>query len=184
MLLILAIVSGSHFVMAQSLLPPPFGMKWGEQPDKILDWADAKRLDVDIKIPGKRPEIREFRVSSPQGPVPGHKAFALEARDHRGHLYEVTVHSGAPDTPNKQLKADFSQIKKALSAKHGSFVPNKKQEKKEDGFVRSSESYHVEPVSGLLLLLAYTEIHDTLRQKSSARFSLLYRNDNIVPKRR
>jgi len=182
-LIVCAILSCGGSLLAQSLLPPPFGMKWGDQPDKILDWAEAKKLDVDIKIPGRQPEIRQLRVSSPQGALPGHKAFALEARYHWGNLFEVTVHYGAPTLSIRQVKTDFSQIKKALSAKHGVFVPNKKQEKKEDGFVRLSESHHVEPVAGLLLLLIYTEVEDTGRNKKSARFSLLYRNENIIPKK-
>ena len=173
----------SQTLCAQSLLPPPFGLQWGDQPDKILDWAEAKKLDVVIKIPGSRPEIREIRVSAERGALPGHQAFALEARYHWGNLFEVTVHYGAPGMKPREIKSSFEKLKKAMEIKYGVFVPNNKQEKKGEGFVRNSVSYHVEPVSGLLLLLAYTELEDLQRKKNSARFSLLYRNDNIIPKK-
>ena len=172
----------SQTLYAQAILPPPFGLKWGGQPDKILDWAEAKKLDVTIKIPGKRPEIREIRVSAERGGLPGHQAFALEARYHWGNLFEVTLHYGAPGMKLKDVKASFEKLKRAMEIKHGSFTPNNKQEKKLDSFIRSSVSYHVEPIGGLLLLLAYTEIEDLHRKKKSARFSLLYRNENIIPK--
>ena len=168
---------------AQSILPPPFGMKWGDQPDKILDWAEAKKLDVVIKIPGQRAEIREIRVSSVRGALPGHQAFALEARYHWGDLFEVTVRYGAPGMKVSEVKTSFEKLKKAMVIKHGDFIPNSKQDKDVDGFLRSSSSYHVEPVAGLLLLMAYTEMEDVLRKKRSARFSLLYRNENIIPKK-
>lgn len=168
---------------AQSILPPPFGMKWGDQPDKILDWAEAKKLDVVIKIPGKRPEIREIRVSSERGALPGNQAYALEARYHWGNLFEVTVYYGAPGGRVDEVKSSFEKLKKEMAIKHGAFTPNNKQEKIADGFERNSLSYHVEPVAGLLLLLAYTEMEDLLRKKKSARFSLLYRNENIIPKK-
>lgn len=171
---------------AQSPLPPPYGMQWGDKPDKILDWAEAKKLDVVIKIPGKRPEIREIRVSAERGPLPGspaNPAYALEARYHWGNLFEVTIHYGAPGMKPAEVKAAFEKVKLEMAARHGAFVANNKQEKEGDGFVRNSVSYHVEPVAGLLLLLAYTEVEDTYRKKNSARFSLLYRNDNIVPKK-
>lgn len=167
---------------AQAILAPPFGLQWGDTPDKILDWAQNMKLDVQIKIPGDHPEIREVRVSAIHGSLPGHQAYALEAIYHWGKLFEVTVHYGAPGMAVREVKMDFEKVKKVMTLKHGEFTPNNKQEKKEDGLIRRSLSYHVEPVSGLLLLLAFSEVEDTVRKKHSARFSLLYRNQNIIPK--
>ena len=163
-------------------MPPPFGMQWGDKPDKMLDWAQAKKLDAVIKIPGLHPELREIRVSAVKGPLPGTQVYALEARYHWGALFEVTVHYGAPGMKPKAVKADFVKLKLELAAKHGVFVANNKQDRKEGGLVRRSLSYHVEPVAGLMLLMAYSEVEDVLRKKASARFSLLYRNENIIPK--
>jgi hypothetical protein len=168
---------------AQAILAPPFGLHWGDTPDKVLDWAQSKNLEVNIKIPGGHPEIREILVSSIAGPLPNHQAYALEARYHWGKLYEVTVHYGAPGLKLEQVTADFEQIKKILSAKHGALVSNSKQEKKDGPLIRRSVSYHVEPVSGLLLLMALSEVEDVASKQKSARFSLLYRNQNIIPKR-
>ena len=168
---------------AQALLAPPFGLHWGGAPDKVLNWAKEKELDVEINIPGGRPEIREIRISSSRGSLPGHKAYALDARYHWGKLFEVTVHYGAPRMNVSQIRADFEKVKKAMTTKHGDFVPDNKQKKSSDGYIRRALSYHVEPVSGLLLLMVLTEVEDTVRKKKSARFSLLYRNENIIPKR-
>ncbi|BDS08515.1 hypothetical protein NT6N_35550 [Oceaniferula spumae] len=168
---------------AQAILAPPFGMQWGDNPDKILDWAQAKKLDVVIKIPGQNPELRELRVTATEGSLPGIQAFALEARYHWGKLFEVTLHYGAPEMKPDDVKASFLKLKDSMALKHGKLVLNNKQDKKGGGFLRESESYHVEPVKGLLLLMAYTEVKDEIRKKQSARFSLMYRNENIIPKK-
>lgn len=167
---------------AQAILSPPFGLQWGDTPDKILSWAEEKKLDVNIEIKGAQPELRIIRVSSPRGPLPEHLAYALETRYHWGKLFEVTVHYGAPGIDPKRMKADFNELKSALTLKHGILSPNNKQDKNEGGFIRKSVSYHVEPVKGLLLLLVFSQLEDTGRDKHSARFSLLYRNQNIIPK--
>ena len=166
----------------QALLTPPFGLQWGDTPDKVLDWASDKKLDVTVKIPGASPELRIIRVESASGPLPQHQAYALETRYHHGKLFEVTVHYGAPGIDPKRMKADFNELKSALTLKHGILSPNNKQDKNEGGFIRKSVSYHVEPVKGLMLLLVFSQLEDTVRGKHSARFSLIYRNQNIIPK--
>ena len=168
--------------IGQAILAPPFGLQWGDTPDKILDWSEEKNLDVTIEIKGDQPELRVIRVSSARGPLPGHKAYALETRYHWGKLFEVTIHYGAPGMSPAKVRAEFDQLKSAMALRHGAFTPNNKQENQEDGIIRKSISYHIEPVSGLLLLLGLTEMEDVQRKKRSARFSLLYRNQNIIPK--
>lgn len=167
---------------AQAILSPPFGLQWGDTPDKVLEWAEQKKLDVTIEIKGAQPELRIIRVTSPRGSLPEHLAYSLETRYHWGKLFEVTVHYGAPGMKPDRVRSDFETLKKALTAKHGAFTPNNKQENEQDGIIRQSVSYHVEPVRGLLLLLGLTEVKDTRRKKHSVRFSLLYRNQNIIPK--
>ena len=173
---------GSGAVFGQAILPPPFGLQWGDNMDKVLDWAETEKLDMVIDIKGDQPKLRVIRVTSSKGPLPGSRAFSLETRYHLGRLYEVTVHYGEKGARPAQLKADFDKLKREFTSKYGHFTPNNKQVKKGDGFVRESVSYHVEPVKGLMLMLLFTEMEDTLRKKRSARFSLLYRNQNIIPK--
>lgn len=181
--LILFLCLGYSTGYAQAILSPPFGLAWKDKPDKVLDWAEAEKLNVTIDIKGARPELRVIRVSAAKGSLPGHPAYVLETRYHWGDLFEVTVHYGAPGMKPDDVRRDFEKLKKALVAKYGSFTPNNRQEKKGDGFVRNSVSYHIEPVKGLLLMLMLTESEDTLRKKKSARFSLLYRNQNVVAER-
>ena len=172
----------SERLSAQAILAPAFGLQWEDRPDKVLDWAEEKKLDVNIQLPGAQPAVQSIRVTSKNGPLPGHQAYALEARYHWGKLFEVTLHYGAPGMKPVEVKNAFDRLKTAMTNKHGVLTPNNKQENKEDGFIRRSVSYHVEPVSGLLLLMALTEVEDLLRKKKSVRFSLLYRNQNIIPK--
>lgn len=173
---------GGHGVSAQAILAPPFGLQWGDTPDKVLQWAETQKLDVLVKIPGKRPEIREFRVSAEHGSLPSHQAHALEARYHWGKLYEVSLHYGSSADKTAEVKVNFEKLKTAMAVKHGVFQANNKQESKDDGYIQRSVSYHVEPVSGLMLMIIFTELEDVVRKKETARFSLLYRNHNILPK--
>ncbi|MGB0776138.1 MAG: hypothetical protein ACPG32_05840 [Akkermansiaceae bacterium] len=179
---LLTFVAGQR-VEAQAILPPPFGLQWGDSPDKILDWAQAKKLDVNIKIPGQHPELRVLQVSAPKGALPGHKAFALEARYHWGKLYEVTLRYGAPGVSLKSLNKDFEKLKTSLTNQHGALKPNKAEKSRKGSVNRTARSYHIEPVAGLMLLLVHTEMEDTLKKVKSARFCLVYRNQNILPKK-
>ena len=181
--LFLMLLAGN--VSAQAILPPPFGLQWGGAPDKVFDWAESKKLDVTIETKGVQPELYIVRVSSARGPLPGpeQRAYALETRYHWGKLFEVTVHYGASGMKPAEVRVSFDKLKTAMSLIHGAFAPNNKQVKKDDGFIRKSVSYHVEPVKGLLLLMGLTEVEDTLRKKESVRYSLLYRNQNVIPQK-
>lgn len=167
---------------AQSLLAPPFGLKWGDSPSGILDWADQKKLDVTINLPGKEPDQRHIIIKNQNGSLPGHEATALEARFAFGKLYEVTLHYADPALQASIAKAKFFNALRTLSARHGTFKLSGKHRDSDNNFITESVSYHVEPVSGLFLMITHTEVRDTLRESDISRFSLIYRNDNIVPK--
>ena len=164
----------------QEVLMPPFGLQWGSEPAKLMKWASDKKLDVAIKILDEDSELKIVRVESAGRSLPGHQARALEARYHGGKLFEVSVHYGASNSDPKHIVNDFNELKSKLAIKHGMFSPNNKQQDREDGFIRKSVSYHVEPVRGIILLMALSELEDVIRGKHSARFSLIYRNQNII----
>ncbi|GAA5495643.1 hypothetical protein Rhal01_01822 [Rubritalea halochordaticola] len=168
-------------VNAQALLSPPFGLKWGDNPSKLLDWADQSDLDITINLPGKERDKRHVVISNPNADtLPGHQATSIEARYEKGMLYEVTLHYADPKLNVMQAKAKFLNAKKALTARHGPFKLSAKRRDNDDGFLTESISYHIEPVSGLFLMLTYTEITDTMRKSGKSRFSLIYRNDNLL----
>ena len=166
-------------IHAQALLPPPFGLQWGDTPDKVLDWAEELKLDVKVDIPGHRPEIRIISVSSATGTLPQHQAHTMETRYQWGKLFEVSLHYGNENDNPEDIKSLFTKLKTALSLKHGSFQPSSKKDEQINGYSHKLISYHVEPVSGLLLLIAHTEVQDIVRNKKSARLSLIYSNNNI-----
>lgn len=165
---------------AQAVLAPPLGLKWGDSPEKLIEFAGRHKLDVQINLPGTKPELRVFKVQVAKGALPSSTARALEARFHSGRLYEVTLHFGNPKESADRVEGQFNEMKRQLSVKHGNLVPNKQEKRIEDNFSTRTLSFHYEPVKGLFLNMAFTEMEDLLRKTQEASFSLIYRNDNLL----
>jgi hypothetical protein len=163
----------------QAVLEPPFGLKWGDAPDQLLDWAGRHKLDVQVTMPGKQPSMRIFRIESAGALLPDSKARAVEGRFMQGRLIEVTVHYGRPGNRADTVEAMFNDMKRELTTRHGKLTANQQQRSVEDQFSTRTLSFHREPVQGLFLLIAYTEVEDLLRKSRSATFSVIYRNDNL-----
>lgn len=164
---------------AQGVLEPPFGLRWGDSPEKLVAWASRHSLDVNIFLPGDQPPLRILRISPRKGFLPGTSAEAVEARFHTGHLYEVTVHYADPEASADTMEDRFLNLKRQATAEYGELAANQQQKTVDDQFATRTLSFHREPVKGLFLLLAFTEVEDLLRKSKGARFSLLYRNDNL-----
>jgi hypothetical protein len=77
------------------------------------------------------------------------------------------------------MDARFKELKKQVSNEHGNLITNQQQRLVEDKFVTRTQSFHRESIKGLMLLLAYTEVEDLFRKSKEARFSLIYRNENL-----
>ncbi len=166
-------------VHGQAVLEPPFGLRWGDTPEKLIDWASRHSLDVNISLPGDQPALRIVRISPRKGNLPGAPAQAVEGRFHSGRLFEVTVHYRDPAAKAEEMEARFNKLKKELTNEYGALSANQQDRTIKDQFATRTISFHREPVKGLFLLLAYTEIEDQLRNTREATFSLLYRNDNL-----
>lgn len=166
-------------VMAQAVLNPPFGLRWGDSPEKLIDWASRHSLDLTISLPGDQPGLRILKIEPRKGFLPETKAGAVEGRFLGGKLFELTVHYFDRDASADQMQARFEELRKQVSAEHGALLTNQQQRAVEDQFVTRTQSFHREPVKGLFLLLAFTEVEDLLRKSKDARFSLIYRNDNF-----
>lgn len=164
---------------AQALLDPPFGLRWGDTPEKLIDWASRHSLDINILLPGDQPALRILKISPKTGNLPGTAAQSVEGRFHSGRLFEVTVNYRDPATTADEMEARFNKLKKALTAEYGELTANRQDRTVKDQFATRSLSFHREPVKGLFLLLAYSEIEDQARHSREATFSLLYRNDNL-----
>jgi hypothetical protein len=165
---------------AQAVLEPPFGLLWGDSPEKLILWASRHGLDLTISQPGDQPAMRIVKVQPRKGLLPESKAAAVEGRFLSGKLFELTVHYLDPEASADLMAARFEELKREVTARHGVMVSNQRQRMVEDKFATRISSFHREPVKGLLLLLAFTEVEDLLRQKKEARFSLLFRNDNYM----
>ena len=164
---------------AQSVLDPPFGLRWGDSPEKLVTWASRHSLDVNIFLPGDQPALRILRISPRKGFLPDTKAREIEARFHTGHLFEAAVHYTDPESSADAMEDRFLKLKKQVSVEYGALTADQQQRTVDDQFSTRTVSFHREPVKGLFLLLAYTEVEDLLRKSKDARFSLLYRNDNL-----
>lgn len=77
------------------------------------------------------------------------------------------------------MEARFNKLKLELTGEYGTLTANRQDRTIKDHFATRSLSFHREPVKGLFLLLAYSELEDQLRKTREATFSLLYRNDNL-----
>ncbi|QUE52165.1 hypothetical protein KBB96_04555 [Luteolibacter ambystomatis] len=164
---------------AQALLTPPYGLKWGDSPEKLISWASRHSLDVTISLPGDQPALRVVKIQARKGFLPGSMDSAVEGRFLSGRMFEITVHYSDPTASADSMEARFQQLKQKLTRDSGPLVADQQQRATADQFTTRTQSFHREPVKGLFLMLAYTEVEDQLRKSKDARYSVIYRNDNL-----
>jgi len=164
---------------AQAVLNPPFGLRWGDTPEKLIAWASKHSLDLTISLPGDQPGLRVLKVQPREGFLPDTKAGAVECRFLGGRMFELTIHYFDSEASATVMEGRFEELRRQLTREHGELRTNRQVRTVEDQFVTRKQSFHREPVKGLFLLLAYTEVEDLLRKSKDARFSLVYRNDNF-----
>ncbi|BCU79073.1 hypothetical protein [Luteolibacter sp. LG18] len=166
-------------VRAQAILEPPYGLKWGDSPEKLISWASRHSLDVTISVPGDQPALRVVKIQARKGFLPGTSDAAVEGRFFGGRMFELTVHYIDPEASADLMETRFQQLKQKLSSELGTLVADQQQRSTADQFTTRTQAYHREPVKGLFLMLAFTEIEDLLRKTKDARYSVIYRNDNL-----
>lgn len=164
---------------AQAIIEPPFGLRWGDSPEKLISWSSKHSLDLNIFVPGDQPALRVVKIQSRKGKLPDSAASAVEGKFLNGGLFEMTVHYADPAANANTMEQRFKKIRKQLTVEHGELKPNQQQRVVEDQFVTRTQSFHLEPIRGVFLLIARTEVEDLLRKSKVARFSLIYRNDNF-----
>lgn len=123
--------------------------------------------------------MRVLKIEAKKGFLPDSQAGAVEGRFLGGRLFELTVHYFDPEASADLMESRFAALKKQVTTQHGPMFTNQEQKAVADQFVTRTQSFHREPVKGLFLLLAFTEVEDLLRKSKEARFSLIYRNDNF-----
>lgn len=175
--ILLLLSSGS--VSAQGILAPPFGLRWGDSPEKLIAWASRHALDVTISLPGDQPALRVVKIQPKKGFLPETQAGAVEGRFLGGKLYELSIHYFDPEASADLMQTRFDALRKQVVSEHGTMLTNQQRRVVADQFGTRTQSYHREPVKGLFLLLAFTEVEDLLRKSKEAKFSLIYRNENF-----
>lgn len=165
-------------VTAQSLLEPPYGLRWGDSPEKLITWANQHGFNITISLPGKQHGLKVLHIAPDAGFLPDSKASAVEGRFLDAKLFELTVHYSDPEAGAETIEARFEELKKEISREYGKLLTNQQQRTVKDQFATRTQSFHREPVKGLFLLLVFSEVEDLLRKTREARFSLIYRNDN------
>ena len=123
--------------------------------------------------------MRVLKIAPKKGFLPETQAGAVEGRFLTGKLFELTVHYFDPEASADLMETRFDALRKQVSTEHGPLLTNQQRRTVTDQFVTRTQSFHREPVKGLFLLLAFTEVEDLLRHSKDARFSLIYRNDNF-----
>ena len=164
---------------AQAIIEPPFGLRWGDSPEKLISWSSKHSLNLNIFIPGDQPGLRILRIQPKKGFLPDSPAAAVEGKFLNGGLFEVTVHYTDPTVSVRVMEERFNKLRKQITQEQGPLLANQQRKLVEDGFVTRTQSFHREPVRGVFLLIAWTEVEDLLRKSKEARFSLIYRNDNF-----
>lgn len=144
-----------------------------------MDWASRHSLDVNLFTPGDQPALRVLKIQSRKGFLPETQASAVEGRFIAGKLFEVTVHYVDATATPQEMEARFESLRKDLTNERGPLAANRQERTVEDQFATRTQSYHREPVKGLFVLLAFTEVEDLLRKRRESTFSLIYRNDNL-----
>jgi hypothetical protein len=166
-------------INAQAMLEPPFGLHWGDSPEKLIQWASRFALDVTISLPGDQPDLRVVKIQPRKGNLPETVASGVEGRFLAGKLFELTIHYQDPEASADQMETRFLAMRKQINQEQGTLLTNQQQESVEDQFITHTQSFHRETVKGLFLLLTYTEINDTLRNVKQSKFTIIYHNDNF-----
>lgn len=166
-------------IRAQGIIEPPFGLRWGDSPEKLISWATKHSLDLNIFIPGDQPGLHILRVRPKKGFLPDSPAAGVEGKFLNGGLFEVTVHYADPTVSEVIMEERFEKLRKQITLEQGPLLANQQRKIVEDQFVTRTQSFHREPVRGVFLLIAWTEVEDLLRKSKESRFSLIYRNDNF-----
>ncbi|RYD37931.1 MAG: hypothetical protein EOP87_02555 [Verrucomicrobiaceae bacterium] len=120
-----------------------------------------------------------LRIKPRKGFLPDTQAGSVEGRFLGGKLYEVTVHYSDPEASAQMMDGRFEELRRQITAEQGKLTNNLQQRTVTDQFATKTRSFHREPVKGLFILLAFTEVEDLLRNKRDSKFSLIYRNDNM-----
>ncbi len=175
----LLILLGSVSAHGQELLKPPFGMNWGDSPEKLVSWATTNGLDLSITILGKQPELRIIKVASGHKTLPESHASSVEGKFLHGGLFEMTVHHEDTAITAEVMEERFEAIKKQITRENGQLVANQQQKAMENHYVTRTQAFHRESLKGVFLLIAWTEVEDLLRKTRQAKFSLVYRNENF-----
>jgi hypothetical protein len=171
-------LSSAGILRGQAVIEPPFGLLWGDSPEKLITWASRHTLDVTICLLGDQPALRLLKIQPRKGLLPDSQAAAVEARFLSGKLYELTVHYLDTEASADLMETRFVAMRKQVIHEYGPLLTNQQQRTVDDQFVTRTQSFHREPVKGLFLLLAFTEVEDLPRKTKVARFSMIYRNDN------
>jgi hypothetical protein len=174
-----ATISVASPASSQTVLEPPFGLHWGDSPEKLVQWATRLALDVTISLPGNQPTLKIIKINRPIGNLPDTEASGVEGRFVAGKLFELTVHYQDSDATADQMEARFIALRKQISQNQGPLLAGQQQREVVDQYVTRTQSFHREAVKGLFLLLAFSEIEDLPRNTRISRFSLIYRNENL-----
>ena len=178
LLLALLVIAIPSNVVAE-VIQLPFGLRWGDRPSKVLDWAQKEKLDASIVLPGNDPQLRIIHVSSSDGNLPGHKVRKLTTHYRGGRLFEIILHYSGDGLAVPVVKGRFLELKRQLGRDFGTFETNRIDRSNENSIRSTSESYHVEPSPGILIIGVYSEVFDDLRKTGEAKFSFIYRNQNL-----
>lgn len=178
-LLLAIILVAAPLSLRADVIELPFGLRWGDRPSKVLDWAQKENLDATIELPGRDTKLRIIHVRPSKGNLPGHKVRKLTTLYRDGRLFEIVLHYSGDGLAVPVVKGRFLKLKRQLGRDFGTFETSRIDRSNENSLRSTSESYHVEPSPGILIIGVYSEVFDDLRKTGESKFSFIYRNQNL-----
>ena len=170
---------GVGYVKSQAVMEPPFGLCWGDSPEKLISWATRQSLDVTIQLQSAQPAVRILKIQAKKGCLPDTQVGSIEGHFLTGKLYELTIHYFDENASSDVMESRFETVKKQFVRERGVFLTNQQLRTVDNQFATRTQSFHREPVKGLFQLLVFTEVEDLLRKTKNTRFSIVYKNNNF-----
>ncbi len=165
---------------AQSILPPPYGLGWGDPPGKLIQWAKSEKLDRTEFVAGKNPDELLLTIEAGGRDLPNGSEDRIEARYHASRLYEVKIDYLPQGKTVEKMREGFGKMRKALVERYGPLKKGHHQQTEKSQVATFSESYRFQATPGLSVTIVLTQVTDQLRHRGEATYSLIYRNEHIL----
>lgn len=164
-------------------LQPPLGSTWGQPAPKLLEFASSLHLDANLFIPANNSRLRVITLTPTAQTPASHNCPKAQFRFIDNQLVEVTLWHATPSMSAADVQDLCRKVRRQLSSRFFTpWRPNKHSSSDASGFRVDSSSWHMEPVPGVMINVALTEVINPANQSRKADFTLTFSNQNLSAK--